>query len=481
MKKNLKISTLSIVCVLCTSMAMPSFGASAVRSIGGAGTYSSAASAANSGVNTSSGSTKSVRAGSLRATGAKTASTASSASSTRAAAANPRLSIGKYLGGATAVGGSGSAGTIKPGQSGWNNGMEQRVSDLELDVKQLQEDFEDLTDGGYRITVEDEDGKLTISQGDKKIWSGEFATADGLQALEDKINEIVVPDVSDLVTSAQLAELRTVLEKEIAKKQNSGDYATADALKTVSDSLGTLTGNVYTKAEIDKKIADAAAGAQIDLSGYATTSALDALTLLVNGNKDEITALKNAGYITAGALTEYAKRTELSGFVTSDQLTNLRTALETEIAKKQNSGDYATADALKAVSDSLGTLKGNVYTKAQVDQKIADAATGGQIDLSGYATTSALDALTLLVNGNTDEITALKNAGYVTETQVQQSINTAINAYEIPDNSITVNEIQEGAVTSAKINTEAAEGEMVMLMSNGDGTSEWVSVTVDAE
>ena len=66
----------------------------------------------------------------------------------------------------------------------------------------------------------------------------------------------------------------------------------------------------------------------------------------------------------------------------------------------------------------------------------------------------------------------------MTETEM----STAINQYEIPDNSITVNKLQNGAVTAEKINSGTGNaGEMVMLMSRGDGTSEWVSVTVDAD
>ena len=95
-----------------------------------------------------------------------------------------------------------------------------------------------------------------------------------------------------------------------------------------------------------------------------------------------------------------------------------------EIAKKQNSGDYATAEALQTISTELGTLKGDVYTKAQVDAKIAEAATGGEIDLSGYATTSALDALTALVNGKQDKLTAGTGIT-ITDNTISASVDTS--------------------------------------------------------
>ena len=162
----------------------------------------------------------------------------------------------------------------------------------------------------------------------------------------------------------------------------------------------------------------------------------------------------------------------------------------------------------------MAELKNDSYTREEINQKIADAVSGGEIDLSDYATVAALNeakaaleakdtelsnGLTALTESLTDyvkksELSPVAISGnyadlegapdmnqYVTTTQVDTTVSNAMNAYEIPDGSITADKIQAGAVTSDKINTGAAEGEMVMLMSNGDGTSSWVSVTVDAE
>ncbi len=543
----------------------------------------------------------------------------------------------------------------------------QRTLQAAIDEKQAAGNYADATElESLKTTVETlQNGEVSKETVDNLQTSvntivADYAKKTELTAaearLQSAIDAIEIPDVSNLVTSTQLTELRTALETEIAKKQNSGDYATAEALQTVSTELATLKGGVYTKDEIDKKITDAISGGQIDLSGYATTSALDALTLLVNGNTTEINALKNAGYQTSsqvqGAITaaiadvatdqelenlqttlvglinakqdageylvaadlttlndaitalqtgkadkstvetiqqtidnlgdtyatdtelanaiaainipslegyvkssdlaavatsgqyddlegkpempsiagfateqaltnlqttleaaiaekqdageylvaadlttlndaitalqtgkadkstvetiqttinnlgntyatksdmttadaelraaieaieipslaEYAKTadvdaklalkadaTALTGLVTSTQLTELRTALEAEIAKKQDSGDYATAEALQTISTELGTLKGDVYTKAQVDAKIAEAATGGEIDLSGYATTSALDALTALVNGKQDKLTAGTGIT-ITDNTISASVDTS--------------------------------------------------------
>ena len=454
-----------------------------------------------------------------------------------------------------------------------------------------------------------------------KASLSDYATTTALAGKADK------SELNGLVTSAQLTTLRSELVAEIAKKQAAGDYVGADALKTVSDSLAELKNDSYTKKEVDDKIATAISGGEIDLSDYATTSALEALQALVSGNTNEITALKNAGYQTSDdvqgaittatadlatkgelntALTSYTKtadladvaktgsyndlkdqpiipsieglatskqledlqsaleteiskkqdagqylvaadlttlnnavsalqsgkadastvtilqetvsklgetyatdsellsaidgvkdliaaikvptktselendsgyiteneldgyaksadvadvyatkaslsdyatttalagkadKSELNGLVTSAQLTTLRSELVAEIAKKQAAGDYVGADALKTVSDSLAELKNDSYTKKEVDDKIATAISGGEIDLSGYATTSALEALQALVNGKQDKLTA--GAGIT-----------------ITDNTISANVDTSGFVPIPKLPTEFGE------------------------
>ncbi|MBQ2858896.1 MAG: hypothetical protein IJE82_00860 [Alphaproteobacteria bacterium] len=704
MKKELKISTLSIVCVLCTTIAMPSFGASAVRSIGGAGTYSSASSAATAGAKTSSGSTNSVRAGSLRATGAKpTAST----SSTRAATTSPRLSIGKYLGGATTMGKpSTGSGTINPGQSASGN-LQTRIEVLEefmgftetgtpikdtvaglvVDVEQLQKDLNDMTDGGYRISVEEKDGKLTINQGDNEIWSGEFATVDGLQALEDKINEIVIPDLTDyakkadldgLLTSADLSDLESAvsalelvdesmdaaikalqggmitaddlnakvnelkavdadLQAAINELKNStpstdglvnkeyvdgligelesADAALSDAIAAIekpdvdkayvdaavadlntaisnlqnADSamaqtiagLETLVANAATKEEIKDFITSSAVDAKIDaaVAGFATdeevkdfvssgklqeeiaklatkseienfmnsTQVSDAIA---NATKDLLTAADVAEFVKSGDMTtaiadatkDFATETELSNAKSELQaaidqinagnveLTNYYTKAEadamfatkaeipevpTSVSELTNDAGYLTSADLTTLSDDIDanaagvaenaadivSLESAVQSAASeaADAKLAAGTAQNMADLNaadikelqdaGYITAGALteyakrtELKPVAISGSYNDLTDKPDlTQYVTEATVEQSVNTAINAYEIPDGSITADKIQAGAVTSDKINTEAAAGEMVMLMSNGDGTSSWVSVSVDAE
>lgn len=180
MKKDLKISTWAIVCVLCAATSVAS-AASSVRSLGGAGTYNSAAAASgnnNSGVS-------GVRGGSLRVTPtsdkSSTGSTNSSATTTNGrVATGPRLSIGKYLGGGTSVSGGSSikrpTGDTSSGGSGVTPG---EASALRRDIENLK--------------------NADVALGDKIDRKQDVLTpaSDGFVAIDNRTNEITV-DVDKL-------------------------------------------------------------------------------------------------------------------------------------------------------------------------------------------------------------------------------------------------------------------------------------------
>ncbi len=709
MKNELKISTLSIVCALCTAVAMPAFGATAVRSLGGAGTYSSASNAASAKTATAgTNTTNAVRGGSMRV-GSSTGATRATSSR---AATTPRLSIGKYLAGSSAVSGGTNLGGSSSGSTGSGNSgnLQERIVVLEefmgfsttgdnipeqldainLRIDELESDISLTT--GEHTTVDYEDGVLTVVQNGQtktfdlaeeyagksvvdalqaavdEIVAGDYAKVSDLESIEKAVAELdaaskelaediaglqsgsvdnatvsqlqqdtaalksqveafaaqlenvaTKDEVKDFVTSAEVenaikdmvtkdeiadlvssGELQSEIAKlatkdEIANFVTSSDVASAIAGLTTADDVSQAIVNATSALATKQELADAKselqnaidsinAGqveltnyytkAQTDamLADYAKQSALEIIQAAIDANKasidenaSDITALETSvadaaseaadanlaaanaasAAVAAQSAADAAKTaadsaqnlanlnaSELAGLadvaktgsyndlldqptlITQDDLTALRSALETQIDAKADAGDVATADALQGVSDALADLKEDSYTKAEIDQKIADAVTGGEIDLSGYATVAALNeakaaleakdvelsngltALTESLTGyvKSSELAPVAKSGqfsdlqgapdmtqYVTTTQVENTVETAMNSYEIPDGSITAAKIQSGAVTSDKINTELDAGEMVMLMSNGDGTSSWVAVTVDAE
>ncbi|MBQ5699985.1 MAG: hypothetical protein IIV74_01670, partial [Alphaproteobacteria bacterium] len=160
------------------------------------------------------------------------------------------------------------------------------------------------------------------------------------------------------------------------------------------------------------------------------------------------------------SLTDKPTIPSTENLVTKDELNDLQNALQAKINEMHESGDYATAESLLAVSESLATLKGDVYTKAQVDKMIADVISGGQINLEGYAKQADLNTLSGIVDAiklKTDVLGAL--------------------AYK---DTVATTDIDAKAVTTAQIaGGNPAEGDSMMLMStNKDGTVTWTSVKI---
>lgn len=215
MKYNFRISTLSIICAISAGVSVPVFGAPAVRSLGGAGTYAGTAGAVGGVLSAApsagrAGSVSSGRVGSATATNSTMSGVSSNRVASTRAVASPRLSIGKYLSGATiggATGGGTTGGsTIKPGQSGVDTDeLKDRIDGLEVKVDDLANDIADLM--GQTTTVEYEDGILTIIQDNRTIaeydLSEYLATQDELLELEEKLNDLVIPTkVSELENDA---------------------------------------------------------------------------------------------------------------------------------------------------------------------------------------------------------------------------------------------------------------------------------------
>lgn len=211
--------------------------------------------------------------------------------------------------------------------------IKDTVADLVIDVAALQADLSAIT--GEHTIVEYNDGFLTIIQEGKTTeydLAKEFvahsdlesalqsaidsviaemdqkfadtASKADLEELSNEIDEIIageggltnyytkteadstfatkseIPtELSDLIGADSLVDqdaldsVRTTLESQIA--QDKETYATKESLESVSTILGALEDNVYTKAEVDKKITDAVTDGTVDLNGYATTSALE--------------------------------------------------------------------------------------------------------------------------------------------------------------------------------------------------------------
>ena len=285
MKNELKKSTLSIVCVLCASMALPSYGASSVRSLGGAGTYSSASSAAtakSSGNSTGGGAINSVRAGSVRVNNAVGATGGATRSGSTRAATTPRLSIGKYLAGSSAIsGGSSISGSHKPGKpsGGESSGevadvtyleefvgyspsgdtLPEQLAGIVLRVDELKKDITAQLGVVTDVVFDDVAGTLTVTVAGEEDAPVVYNLSDYFdgkieEALQEVLDDVVAPDgavtvlVNEVVNEAledfEVPDSSITVNKlaagaVTAEKINSGTGNEGEMLMLMSNGDGT--------------------------------------------------------------------------------------------------------------------------------------------------------------------------------------------------------------------------------------------------
>ena len=169
MKTEFKFVSASIVGIVCASLMTPSFAASSVRSLGGAGTYAGTTSATQAASATKSATTA-ARAGSIRVDGSTRVNSGSSlrTPSTRSASA-PRLSIGKYLSTNSSLGTGGKTELSNTVNSSVNE-LNTRYDELEQTVKNfdidgLRTDIEELAGADVELSYDPKSGELTIIHG----------------------------------------------------------------------------------------------------------------------------------------------------------------------------------------------------------------------------------------------------------------------------------------------------------------------------
>ncbi len=503
--------------MMCASAVSGAFGAASVRSLGGAGTYSSASSAAGG---ASSGAVSAARAGSMRvsASGGMGGSVAPNRGTTTTGrvATAPRLSIGKYLGGGTSVSGGSSIKNQKPGgstsSSSGGGSMDPGVmSDLEGRVDQLEGQIANIyVKDDVDSMLQDKQNVLTpvddyIEIKNDEIYLNVDALREGLEVIAGKDgreveigsntthllwrykgdtawqNLIALADITGPQGPAgekgekgdpgegldpELYPTKKFMDAEIAlaisglasKEELAGYAKTADVY---------TKDQVYTKGEVDTKVADVVAGDMSEalaayaktadvnsalekkadvsaLSDYATNAVVTGLTgrvsavetemddindLAANAATDAATAVTSA----TAAKTAADEATAAAGvaLTTANSASGAADAAKTLAEGAKTSADAAVATAgaaktaadaataglaLKANADDVYTktaadekfaLKANTYTKTEVDTKVAEISAGNMDEaLKAYAKTEYVDA-ELAKKANTDSLGAL--------------------------------------------------------------------------
>ena len=470
MKHDLKISRLAIICVLCTAVT-GAYGASSVRALGGAGTYASASDAAAAGSGSAANSTASVRGGSLRVTpnsGASGTATSISTSNTTSGrvATSPRLSIGHYLGGGTAVSGGSS---LRPsgGGSSSSGGGSSSGGDTNPDVSGLRQDVDDLMREVEDLHTADSDIHESIDILRDETQGKLIPGADGYIIIEDD-NEIFV-DIEALQADLNLVAGQDGREVEL------GSNDTHLLWRYVGEGNDDWR-ELIAKAEITgpqgEKGEKGEPGDPANLDAYSTTEQMNAAIGAAIANLADTYA--TIQYVDDKLSTKADKATTLAGYGISDAMNReeITKAIEdatsdivgsaeieqfkTDVAGLKTTVGDANSGLVKSVNDLSGTvtaLDGELETVSQLAGSAASTATGaaesaslalagltGKEDVSNktttltnsvtdYPSTSAVTAA-LAAKANVDDVPTtvaeLTDASnYVTTDGLSGAISTA--------------------------------------------------------
>ena len=391
-KHTLKISTMSVLCVLCAGLTTNAMAAGTVRALGGAGTYN--------GTSAASTATRSApaRAGSLRVSPASAKLVKSNSSATTSGAATSgatqRLSIGKYLGGATTTAGAGSAGGSTPGSSSSNVGvLEQRIEALEGNVGAPNAQAGTDTLAGRIAAIEDQidlievggvqgsadgvvevSGTGTVSVNVDKLMDKLEEEGAILSSRETEVQYTSGHDLQWRYTSGDDQTWHTLLNTDTL----TGDYATAEDISDAIDGLSSTyatkselnakanASDVYTKGEVDAAIATGVSG--VNLSAYETAEHASA------------TYQPKGSYATTEQLAGKADASALNDYMTSADAA----------AAYQPKGSYATTEQLAGKADA--SALNDYATTDAMQAAIAQAQLDGQVDLSAYETAAQAEA-----------------------------------------------------------------------------------------
>ncbi len=439
MKKELKISTLALTCVLCTAVVSTAFGAPAVRSLGGAGTYSSASNAAtakSSGktggttVKTGSISGSGTRAGTLRVQPTSStrvvssSGTAAKKSDSLSSASSNRLSIGKYLAntGVTAKPNVGkesmdavnaSSGKLQErivnletllgydfDADKFNivNGEIVRLKEEKFDIDNLPSDGFLVVDGNNNIILDVErvadavgkDVEFVVEQGALK-WVASDGTKTELVNLSNEY--YTASDAAELVTDVNNAVTNITKHENAITTINETVSEIQDLLKNVSSTDGVVTAATLASVKDELVAADNAMDAaikELPTKSYVTAAIgtlSGELKNLISGNTTSIESLKSS------VASTYATLAQLG------DLTKLGTENKSSLV-----------DAINEVAGTVSKLTGTDGTDGIVDQKIqsavatlTEAVNKKQDSIGGVISTSAREneyVLTAIVDAN---------------------------------------------------------------------------------
>lgn len=347
---------------------------------------------------------------------------------------------------------SGFAAAILGGVCGATDANAIQLVSPEYVAKQLETKQNVLTEGtGIKI-----EGNVISST----VSTDGFAT---MQDVTDAIEDVTLT-MGDYATKQELADKQD--------KLNAGSGVTIDELTNTISADTTVVATKAAVEELAAKVPDAGAVSESDVANKIAESLAD--------------YTKTENLATVAKTGQYSDLLGLPTLITQDDLTNLQNALQAEINKKEDAGDFATVTQLQGLSTELSNFKGNVYTKEEVDQALADAVTNGTINLEGYATVQSLNDLK-------NSLKAVATTGSYNDLTDKPTIPTATSQLNNDSDFITKAEadlaydeigaaaaVQTAVNDSKYISGAGAAGNYIVHL-DGNGNVTWKAVEVIGE
>lgn len=294
--------------------------------------------------------------------------------------------------------------------------------------------------------------------------------------------------VDELIATAQLAidnqeaEIQEIFNTMLTKSEAASTYATIadtytkEEVDNLIDNVTVDLSDYYTKEQCDDKFAlksDVQAlestVSEIESSVEDLTGQVEELTEQVNDNTSNIEDLATRLQALVGDSVSWISTDEyLLAAVDCEDTLLFAITVDGKLKIPYGLPD-GIIDGEQSLADLLGGyvltdyLTENYYTQADVDQKIADAVMGGQVDLSGYLKKTEAEELYQPIGDYAlksdiptvpTNVSAFTNdAGYITSSDIPTNISSFTNdagyvtqsyadgAYVLVSDSITNNQI----------------------------------------
>lgn len=318
-------------------------------------------------------------------------------------------------------------------------------------------------------------------------------------------------ELTPLATTEALQSAVSELTVLINNKQAAGDYLVAADLKTLEDAVAALQSDKADESTVT------ALQNTINALGetYATDAELkdqiDAVKLLIPTVPTNVSAFTNdAGYLVSSDLADYAKSADVysktdadTKFMIMNNAAALGANLQWTSDGKLDTKGIASAEGVAALQERVN---GNAQTEGTIAYDIAAALQAAKDYADANDANTEYDDTELA-----GRVKALEDAGYQNQSQVEAAITTAtsdlatkseVSAVDTKANNnasaitalqgktenlkalaykdkVAAGDIDAKAVTTTEIAGQTpAEGEMMLMSTNADGSVEWTSVKI---